>query len=193
MIFLPNSNERYISALRNHLHNFILKNGLSYEKIKLLKIINIYEALFLEDLLTPINIRYFTETIIKGAKYILTLYDIDIKINIFGNKQAEINIKAYRALLLLIICNLTNNSLKISVVIEENILIKVVGVKNNKIIKKLCKILNGVYYIFNNKMIINLPAKSSTKEEKNIDSEWHQISNPLSPVNVFLNDLILDY
>ena len=182
MIFLPNTFERYIAALRVLNHLLILKNGITSKRLKTLKKIYTAEAFYFRKKLSPFSITDFTLSLVSASQTLLykkgkTLnFSLNTKGNYLFNKQLY-------TLLILEICS-SCNYMKITEK-DIGIVIFINGEIKNSL--PFIKKLKGYYFYENslNKAIIILPFEKTALTPITNETEWYYLFDKFSPVNLY--------
>ena len=182
MIFLPNTFERYIAALRLLNHLLILKNGITSKRLKILKKIYIAESVYTSQKLSPFSITDFTLEILSAVQTLLCKKGKTLNFSVNTNGNYLFN-KQLFTLLILEICN-SCSYIKIS---ENDI--GIVVFTNGEIKNSLpfIKKLKGYYFYENslNKAIIILPFEKTVLPPVSSETEWYYLFDKFSPVNLY--------
>ena len=185
MIFLPNKFELYTCILRNTMEVLILKNGIKPKYLNNLMKIHTAESLF-TDYEEPTHIGNFTLEILKAVKIKKLEKHQEFEFKVSKTDVFLINKKLFTTLLLI----LSKNSSKLAVKQYRGKVLIITNHKEKSEILKLLKKLNGKYF-FEVKtklfyILLNLPKTS--KKPKEEEKDWEYILNPLSVVNIYLEN-----
>ena len=185
MTFLPNKITRYTACLRIYVSNSIVRNGLQKRHIKNLRKIYNTEALFCEEESTPINIEIFLSILLTSVSITKKEINSPFSFKIESKGNFLINVKTFCALIL----NLSryNNFLNISI---KNGMLLIKSSEVNKHSRCFIKKLKGNVYseLKRKNSLIVLPLFATDKSNDfPIKSVEEQLSNPFSPVNIFIN------
>ncbi len=183
MIFLPNIFERYTAALRNFIHFSALKNGKNQHHMSLLKRIYEAEAIYNSQETAPIDIYRYSISVLDAAKIISDNHkSFEYAVETAG--CFLINKRLFTVLLLLLFSKkITFNAS----VFRERLIIK-----TDTAVPKDCK---RVIYAMNGLIlksaesrgnIIMLRSEKTTKKAQFTESELELLSDPFSPVHIFL-------
>ena len=182
MIFLPNSFERYIAALRVLNHLLILKNGITAKRLTALKKIYKTEAFYFKDLVLPFSIAEFSLPLLSAAQILLNEKGENLNFSVSNNEIYLFN-KQLFTLLLLELCT-TCNYIKIT---ENHTGVNIYfnGKINNSL--SIIKNLKGYYFYekFLKQGVIILPFEKTVNTPNAPDSEWYYIFDKFSPVNLY--------
>ncbi len=183
MIVLPNSFERYLSALRIFVSLSILKHGLKLRHLASLKKIHYAEAFYNKNSLQSVAIKKLSTNIlntISAYKYKLN-FSCKSKDNYYINKNLF-------TILLLEIVSISNF---ISISSNKNfIIIKFSSKKQNS--TKTLYTLGGFSFreAKNNTTLFVIPAERTNVPSVYIESEWENIFDQFSTVNIFLKNIL---
>ncbi len=187
MTNLPNNFERYTSALRILTSLFILKNGLNIKYLKNLSKIYTAESYFYKNQKQPLDIENFCYSIFYAVSIIKFKHfqNFDFKIHSQGNFL--INKKLFTVFLL----NLCLDCNEILVTTNQShIEINFKG-KYKKSLKALEKLKGFYFYSLNqNYGKIVIPAVKTDRTSESFESEWENIFNRFSAVNIFFENLL---
>lgn len=183
MIILPNSFERYIAALRIYVSASILKHGLLKKHLKALRAIYIAEAFLESGISQSVDLKKLCLNLLGAVSAINT--DFTYKCDTHGNYLIN------KRLITILLLKLSQNSRKIEInYINNKILITSTGQINNSL--AVIKTLEGCYYkdLKANKSLIAIPAFETAEKSVKIESEWQNIFDSFSPVNIFFNRIV---
>ena len=187
MTVLPNSFERYTSALRILTSLLILKHGLSEKYLKNLKKIYTAESFFLENFCEAINIEKLTLSLLYAVSIIKFKQNEKFSFEVTANGNFLINKDIFTVLLL----NLCKDSEKLYInTLESQIIIDFKG--NNKKSLSALKKLKGFYFysLKTSTGKIVIPAKETDEKSVVFPSEWENIFDRFSPVNLFFENVL---
>lgn len=187
MIFLPNSADKYLSALRLYVHLNILKYGIKDKHYKQLKMLSLTEALFAAENTEPADICILSKNLIYAAAAIKLESEIHLKASFSLSGYYKIPRKTYITLLMELLSG--GSHCKISLAnTDGGILIKLKNAHITRHIPLLIKCLNGFSLRESNSknMVIYLPFQKcpAAPPEKNGAADY--LTDPFSPVTVFL-------
>lgn len=184
MIFLPNKFERLVSALRNTIQRFILKNGITFRYLYILMLIFKAEAINSSEIY-PMDLTDFSRKILSSVFIKKTEQDKLFNFSVDDVGGCVINPKLYLSLLLL----LSRES--------DGIFIKLIGnkilIKSNKktslFINNEIKKISGVYLkeIKTDSVCIVFTPHRTDKDIMEIKKDWYDLTNPLSVINCYLS------
>ncbi len=186
MIFLPNNFQRYTAALRNFIHFSAIKKGVSRRHMCLLKKIYKVEALYNSGEIFPIDIYRFSISVLDAA-LVLSSKHKNYCYNIDYTGSFLINKRLYTTLLL----SLFSKNIPLTIYTYRDRLI----IKTHSLIPKNCKknifAMNGLILTstISNDQIIMLSAPKTNKKPIYTESEFELLSNPFSPIHIFLEEL----
>lgn len=183
MIVLPNSFERYLSALRIFVSLSILKHGLKPRHLASLKKIYYAEAFYNKNSRQSVDIKKLSTNILNT----ITTYKYRLNFSCNLKNNYHIN-KNLFTLLLLEISSLSNF---ISISSDNNfVVIKFSSKKQNP--TKTLYALGGFSFHeakYNTTLFV-IPAEKTNHPSVYIESEWENIFDQFSTVNIFLKNIL---
>lgn len=182
VIVLPNSFERYLSALRISVSVSILKRGLQIKHLKSLEKIYIAEALMLKNTRQSVSVNTLCANLLGAVSIIKDNFSFkcDIINNLYLNKNLFTILLLYLAK--------EKTFLKITE-INDFLLITLNGKTCN--LSPFIRALNGLslFEIKTNKSVIIIPADESGEKSVEIETEWEYLFNKFSVVNMVFDIL----
>ncbi len=182
-MFLPNKTERFTAALRNYIQNLISKNGLSKKYIDRMKKIIIFEAVNSEKETVPCDVKLLANRLFIIIYSRLLDENKSLNFSVKISERYIINTKLFTILLIVLALNSKE------IIIEELFGNLIVKCKTDiKIKPKLLKALNSsvLYEKKSEFLMLIIKAEKTAKPSVDIKREW-DISNPFSPINLFLS------
>jgi hypothetical protein len=180
VIILPNSFERYLSALRISVSISILKHGLQQRHIDNLRKIHIAESLLFKDRRESADIHKLCTSLLGAVKTIKNGFSFNCQIN--GNHIINKN------LLSLLLLNLAKqkNFLKVS---AKKDFLKIRFSDKANHLSHFVKALNGfsLYERKTKQTLIIIPASETNQKSVPIDSEWEYLFDKFSVINLLFN------
>lgn len=179
MIVLPNSFERYMSALRIFVSLSILKHGLQPRHLEKLKKIYYAEALFHKNLLGSVDINKLCNNLLGAVRSL----NPDFKFYCHTHENYILNKKLFTCLLLT--AAKTGN---INVLSHGNFLkIKFSG--ESEPLSPFVSALGGflLHERTTTQGIAVIPVTLTAQESVYIESEWEYLFDKFSAVNLFFN------
>ncbi len=177
MIYSPNKLERYTAALRNTLQHFVLSQGNTQKLKEGLKKIYLAEAIHSAEIL-PLSLSEYTAQLYNSTIPCILNRNRKIKFNLSVKGVYLINIKAYTALILLLLSQsdylcVKNHIEKIVIISKSNPTDTVIKIVNS---------LNGsVFYdIKKGKILIALRTVKTNKPPYNPHFLNEEAFNPFS-------------
>ena len=182
MIVLPNSTERYLSALRIYVSLSVLKHGLQARHLKMLKKIYTAEAYLNRNSFLSVDIYKLSTNLFRAAKAIAPNFNFKVA----HSSNRYIN-KAIFTLFLLKI-SLLSSKCEISFTKES------IVVKSDISPGPLSAFLSAMggyslYEIHRNRSLLIIPAPKTDKPSVYIESEWELIFDKFSLVNIFFTNI----
>ena len=182
LIFLPNSFERYIAALRILNHLLVLKSGINKKRLTALKKIYKAEAFYFKNSTSPFSVSDFVLPILSAAQTLLNEKNKNFDFSVNTNGIYLFN-KQLFTVLLLELCS-TSKYIRIS---DNHLGVNICfnGKINNSLY--IIKNLKGYYFYekFSNKGVIVLPFEKTLVTPSMCESEWYYIFDKFSPVNLY--------
>lgn len=191
MIFLPNSFERYTSALRLYLQMSVLRGKTVAKHLKMLKKINRAEALYYMEDNSPVDIIKLSNSLLGAAVIILMQRGERLCVTLTGSGVFLINKKLYTALLMELLCGGKGNR-EISIKAEAcHAVIKATGCTDLGKLPVIIEALKGTYFkkLGADTLIVSIPCKKTELLSVPIENEWCYILDRFSPVNVYLENV----
>lgn len=182
MIVLPNSYERYLSALRILVLNSVLKQGLQPQHIENLRNIYTAEALLNQNTRQSIDLKKLINNLLGAVKIIKNdfAFKCDVKNNFLLNKN----------LLTLFILNIAKEKSFLKISTSEKYLKIVFRGKTSKLSPFLKALKARLFYEIKTKQsLIIIPAVATHKKSVPIDSDWEYLFDKFSMVNVILGKI----
>ena len=178
MTVLPNSFERYTSALRILTSLLILKHGLQHKYLKNLRKIYTAESFFRSDFYESVNMKEFTLSLLYAVAIIKFKQNKNFTFEVDADKNFLISKGVFTVLLLnLCICC-------------EQVCI---CVKDQKIIINFKGNHQKGFYFYSFKTRIGkiiVPAKLTDQKSVDFSGEWENIFDRFSPVNLFFENIL---
>lgn len=183
MIVLPNSFERYLSALRIFVSLSILKRGLKPQHLENLKKIYCAEALYNKILVQSVDINKLCTNLFSAVNTINPDFKFSCRID--GNFYVNKNLFT---LFLLYVSKISNT---VSVSGNEAFL-TVKFPKHNNASLLFLSALGGyeIREIKQNSTLALIPSGESTEASVYIESEWENIFDQFSIVNIFFKNIL---
>ena len=181
MIVLPNSFEKYLSALRISVSISILKHGLQPRHIDNLRKIHIAEALLHKTERQSVDINKLCTNLLSAVKTIKT--DFDFRCNANGNFSINKN------LFTLLLLSISKSSNSIDVTARNSFLEIKVSHKSEKALS-FVRALKGysLFELKSRQSLIIIPIRETKEESIPIESEWEYIFNKFSVLNIYFID-----
>lgn len=181
MIVLPNSFEKYLSALRISVSISILKHGLQPRHIDNLRKIHIAEALLHKTERQSVDINKLCTNLLSAVKTIKT--DFDFRCNANGNFSINKN------LFTLLLLSISKSSNSIDVTARNAFLEIKVSHKSEKALS-FVRALKGysLFELKSRQSLIIIPIRETKEESIPIESEWEYIFNEFSVLNIYFID-----
>lgn len=183
MIVLPNSFERYLSALRIFVSLSILKHGLRPRHLENLKKIYFAEALYNKILVQSVDINKLCTNLLRAVNAINTDFKFECRID--GNFYVN---KSLFTLFLLQVSKISN-----TVSVNGNEAFIAIKFSNpNRIPLPFLSALGG-YALKETKHNITLaliPSAEATESSVYVESEWENIFDQFSVVNIFFKNIL---
>ena len=177
MIILPNSFERYLSALRTTLSVFILKHGLQTRHLKSLKKIHIAESLLHQNTRQSTDVNSLCTNLLSAVE---TIKDgFSFKCNLSGNLYLNKNIFT----LLILYLAKQKSFLKIT---QLNEFLLIAFNDKSSDLSPFIKALNG-FTLFETKTqqsLIVIPTTETNETSVEIETEWEYLFNIFSVLNL---------
>ncbi len=183
MIVLPNCMTRYTAALRIYISLQILKYGLNAKHLEKLRKIYTAEAFLSSETTQSVNINKFVFNLLESVSAIKP--DFKYTFKSAGNFLINKN------LLTVLLLNLSRRKNFIEVESANNyITLKVIG-KTKKSLSTV-KAMKGfcLYEIKSNKTLIVLPAQKTSQKSVSIESEWQNLFDSFSALNIFFTRIL---
>lgn len=180
MIILPNSLERYLASLRYLVTLSIAKHGTKKQHLKNLRKIYTAETYIERNLKQSVDISRLSRNLL-GA---ISCFKNDLKFSCSASGNFYINKKLF--ILLLILISKKSNNIKLSSN-DDCVFIKYSGMVSK--IAVILKAMNGICFVERKTetSLIILPLIKSNQHSVYIESEWENIFDNFSPVNIFFN------
>lgn len=177
MIVLPNSFEKYLSALRISVSISILKHGLQPRHIDNLRKIHIAESLFHQNERQSVDINKLCTNLLSAVKTIKT--DFDFRCNANGNFSINKN------LFTLLLLNFAKQKDFIKISAKDNFL-KINFEGKAKSLSHLINASGGfsLYEVKTKQTIIIIPANQTNEKSVEIETEWEYLFNIFSVLNL---------
>ncbi len=187
MTVLPNSFGRYTAALRILTSLLILKQGLNKKYLKNLSKIYTAESYFHKNFYEPVNIEKLALSLLCAVAIIKFKQNKNFSFEVTTDKNFLINKNIFTVLIL----NLCKDCEQIYIHTSENQII--IGFKGNhkKSLSALRKTKGFYFYSLKTKSgKIIIPAEETLEKSVNFPSEWENIFDRFSPVNLFFENTI---
>lgn len=184
MIVLPNSAIRYTCALRIYISLCILKYGLKPKHLEKLKKIYIAEAFLDKQSKQNLNIKNFVFNLLESVSAIKPHFKYSCIS--YGNYSINKN------LLTVLLLNLSREINFIDIKTTNSHLIISIKGRTNKNSLSTVAALKGyfLYEIKNNQTLIIIPAPKTKQRSVQIESEWENLFNKFSVLNIFFTRIL---
>lgn len=191
MIFLPNSADKYFAALRLYIHLRIIKYGMTEKHYEQLKMLNLAEALFAAESTEPVDIFELSDNLIIASAALKLEYGLHIKAKISGSGAFRISRKSYTVLLMELLGGYQDCEIHLEKK-SGGVLIKIQNGNMTRHIPPLIRAMNGyaLRESFADNMVIYLPLDRCPAAPSEKNRPVHYITDPFSPVNIFLYKFI---
>lgn len=187
MIFLPNSADKYLAALRLYVHLNILKYGIEDKHYEQLKMLNLTEALFAAENTEPVDLCELSKSLIYAAAAMKLEAEIHLraKVSIIGNYR--LSRKTYTTLLM----ELLSGEKPCEIILSKangGLLIKIKNANITNHIPLLIKCMSGFSLRENSSdnIVIFIPLEKCPAAPPEKNRSVHYLTDPFSPVTVFL-------
>lgn len=187
MTVLPNSFERYTSALRILTSLLILKHGLQHKYLKNLRKIYTAESFFRSDFYESVNMKEFTLSLLYAVAIIKFKQNKNFTFEVDADKNFLISKGVFTVLLL----NLCKYCEQVCICVkDQNIIINFKG-NHKKSLSALKKLKGFYFYSFKTRIgKIIVPAKLTDQKSVDFSGEWENIFDRFSPVNLFFENIL---
>lgn len=186
MIFLPNNFFRFLSALRNDIQSRILRKGILKGHLRLIKKITIAEAVFTERSPEPADIAGLSSRLLQAIYIKLLENGRRFSFSVSGREMFLIDKKGFTVFLLL----LSRSAEKIFVYSQRGKIVIKARAADLNACRPLTNALNIRVFkeLKTNTAVLIIPATKTEKKATEDLSVSEYITDPLSPVNVFLSE-----
>lgn len=191
MQFSPKKTERYLAALRNYLHKRIWIDGINEKRLHFAKKLFICSVLYRSESPCPTDMALFCKVMLSCAQVELMGYNKNLEFMINGNSLSMLHRDLFTALIL----EIANCASKISVNIKkERIDVFYHGKAPQKRLKAITRTLKGtvMYETKNQTHAIFVPLYETAQKSKKITGAVELLTDPLSPVKIFIHCHIKD-
>lgn len=177
MIVLPNSFEKYLSALRISVSISILKHGLQPRHIDNLRKIHIAESLFHQNERQGVDINKLCTNLLEAVSTIKQGFKFEVKVvgNLYLNKN----------IFTLLLLNFAKQKDFVKISAKDNFL-KINFEGKAKSLSHLINASGGfsLYEVKTKQTIIIIPANQTNEKSVEIETEWEYLFNKFSVVNM---------